>query len=93
MVAIVADFILSLVEVEVAIVYAAREDGWKFSVRSEIDEVDAGKIAEAALSEYGSGGGHSFMAGGLIKTEDIPLLGPEPDDRIQELFMNAISRG
>ena len=56
-------------------------------------EVDAGKIAEAALSEYGSGGGHSFMAGGLIKTEDIHLLGPEPDDRIQELFMNAISRG
>lgn len=92
LVAIVADFILSLVEVEVAIVYAAREDGWKFSVRSEIDEVDAGKIAEAALCEYGSGGGHSFMAGGLIKTEDIHLLGPEPDDRIQELFMNAISR-
>ncbi|MBR3533686.1 MAG: DHH family phosphoesterase [Clostridiales bacterium] len=90
LVAIVADFILSLIEVEVAVVYATRDDGWKFSVRSEIPSVDAGILTASALNGIGSGGGHSFMAGGMIRLEDVDKLGPEPEDRIQELFMTAI---
>ena len=42
LVAILSDFILALVEVEVAIVASFREDGIKLSVRSEDPEVHAG---------------------------------------------------
>ena len=90
LVAIVSDFLLSLVEVEVAIVYACRPDGYKFSVRSEIDTVDSGKLIADALEGIGSGGGHAFMAGGMIRSENLDKLGEYPDNRIQELFISKV---
>lgn len=89
-IAVVADFILSLDEVDVAIIYATRPDGIKFSVRSEVVSVDAGKLIAAALSGIGSGGGHSFMAGGLIPKENVPDLGEFRDHGIRELFMKQL---
>ena len=59
MVAIVAAFILSLVEVEVSVIYCERHDGLKFSVRSERSEVDAGVLVAKALEGLGDGGGHA----------------------------------
>ena len=88
MVAILSDFILSLVEVEVAVIYCAREDGLKFSVRSERDDVDAGELTRRALEGFGSGGGHATMAGGLIPVENLRLLGNYPDDFLRERFMS-----
>ena len=90
MVAVISDFLLSLVEVDVAVVYSVRKDGWKFSVRSEVNEVDAGKLIAAALEGIGSGGGHAFMAGGIIRTDDLPKLGEYPEDRVRELFLNQL---
>ncbi len=90
MVAVISDFLLSLVEVDVAVVYSVRKDGWKFSVRSEVNEVDAGKLIAAALEGIGSGGGHAFMAGGIIRTDDLPRLGEYPEDRVRELFLNQL---
>lgn len=89
MIAILADFILSLVEVEVAIIYCEREDGFKFSVRSEREDVDAGSLTRTALAGLGDGGGHAAMAGGLIPRENLAALGNYPDDTIRSRFLRG----
>lgn len=89
-IAVVADFILALDEVDVAVIYASRPDGIKFSVRSEILKVDAGKLVYASISDIGSGGGHAFMAGGFIPKENIHKLGKYPDNAIRERFLSHI---
>lgn len=89
-IAIVADFILSLEEVDVAILYAKRPDGYKFSVRSETANVDAGKLIAGAIGDIGSGGGHSFMAGGFIPAESIASLGNFPDNALRERFLKQV---
>ncbi len=90
LIALVADFILSLEEVEIAIVYAWREREIKFSVRSEEPSVHAGELANRALRGLGNGGGHAEMAGGAIGRENLASLGPYPDDAIRDLFLRAL---
>ena len=92
-IATVADFILSLDEVDVAVLYARRKDGYKFSVRSNTTEVDAGKLVSKALKGLGNGGGHSFMAGGFLPDEAVATFEANPDSRIRELFLSVISGG
>lgn len=87
LIAMVSDFILDLDVVEFAIVYAYREDGLKFSVRSELTSLDAGQIVAEALAEIGSGGGHASMAGGFIPAENIEKLGHLYDDEIEKRFV------
>lgn len=91
LIAIISDFILSLDVVTVSVVYSMRADGIKFSVRSEIDCVDAGKVAAAALEGVGNGGGHKGMAGGFIHESHFSELGENMDDSIQKRFMNNIN--
>ncbi len=90
LIAIISDFILSLDVVTVSIVYSVRTDGIKFSVRSEIDRVDAGKVAATALEGIGNGGGHKGMAGGFIRKDNFSQLGDDMDASIQKRFMQAI---
>ncbi|MBQ7839410.1 MAG: DHH family phosphoesterase [Lachnospiraceae bacterium] len=90
LIAVVSDFILELEEVEVAILYAKRKDGIKFSVRSENRKVHAGKLTENALRKWGNGGGHAFMAGGMIRKEKEHLLGKYPDVLIREAFLDVL---
>ena len=90
MVAMLSDFILSLIEVEVAVIYCERKDGYKFSVRSERDDVDAGELTRRALRGLGDGGGHPTMAGGLIPRESLPLLGNFPDNELRHRFLAAL---
>lgn len=92
LIAVVSDFLLSLVEVDVAVVYSTRRDGWKFSVRSEVASVDAGKLIAGALEGLGSGGGHAFMAGGIIRNEDLDKLGEYPENKLQELFLEQMHK-
>lgn len=93
LIGIVSDFILDLEEVEVSIIYAKREDGLKFSVRSEVSEVHAGELTERVMKHFQSnGGGHACMAGGLIRKEQEHLLGLYPDDNIREVFIKEIER-
>lgn len=91
LVAILSDFILALVEVDVAVVFCRREDGMKFSVRSEVPAVHAGRLIREALQGVGSGGGHAVMAGGMILPEQLPLLGPCPEARVRELFLRVLA--
>ncbi len=90
LIALVADFILSLEEVEIAVIYSYRAKEIKFSVRSEAADIHAGRLIHQVLQEYGNGGGHAEMAGGSISKENIKLLGAYPDDTIRELFLKEI---
>lgn len=90
LIAIISDFILSLDVVTVSVVYSMRADGIKFSVRSEIKEVDAGKMIACALDGVGNGGGHIGMAGGFIQKDNISELGEDIDDNIRTRFMRQV---
>lgn len=92
MIAILSDFILSLVEVEVAIVYCERPDGIKVSVRSERTDIDAGAIAKEALDGIGNGGGHASMAGGFIPNEGKIKLGNFYENELENRFITVISK-
>lgn len=90
LVAMISDFILTLNVVDVSVVYAKRDNGLKFSVRSEVKQVNAGKVTHEALRNVGSGGGHQAMAGGAIYSENMHMLGPDMHKSIQRMFLNAI---
>ena len=91
MIAIVADFILSLIEIDIAVVYCDRPDGYKFSVRSERENVDAGKLIADALDGIGTGGGHASMAGGKVFLESIEMMGGYPETEITERFLRTLN--
>ena len=90
LIATISDFVLSLEEVQVSVIFSCREDGIKFSVRSEIAGVHAGDLIHRTLKDYGSGGGHASMAGGLIPREHVPMLGEDPEHRIIQLFLKEL---
>ena len=92
LIAIISDFILALIEVEVAIVFSYRKDGIKLSVRSENPQIHAGNLLHSALSGIGNGGGHAAMGGGLIRKEQESLLGRYPKDYIRELLLKALEK-
>lgn len=89
LIAIVSDFILSLDEVEIAIIYSMREDGIKFSIRSELAHIHAGKMANRAMEGIGNGGGHAGMAGGLITKEETEKIGAHIELTIRERFIKV----
>lgn len=93
LIGILSDFILALIEVEVAVVFSYREDGIKLSVRSEDPEIHAGNLIHDALAGIGNGGGHAAMAGGLIKKEREAMLGRYPKDAIRDLFLKVLDEG
>lgn len=93
LIGILSDFILALIEVEVAVVFSYREDGIKLSVRSEDPEIHAGNLMHDALAGIGNGGGHAAMAGGLIKKEREAMLGRYPKDAIRDLFLKVLDEG
>ena len=90
LIAIISDFILALDVVTVSVVYAIRSDGIKFSVRSEVEETDAGILTRSALDGIGSGGGHKEMAGGFIPVENVPMLGNDTDYVIEQRFLKHL---
>ncbi len=90
LVAMISDFILGLDVVEFAVVYAARNGGYKFSVRNETSVYHAGTITAQSLKDIGSGGGHLSMAGGVVFAEKMPLLGNNPHFEIQNRFLNTL---
>ena len=90
LIAIISDFILALIEVEVAIVFSFRKDGVKLSVRSEDPNIHAGNLLHAALESIGDGGGHASMGGGLIPKDNMTELGRYPKDAIRNLFLGVL---
>lgn len=91
-IAMVSDFILDVEAVNFVIVYTKRGNGFKFSVRSEYEEFDAGKIVFEALKDVGSGGGHASMAGGYADESKILELSIDFNKVIQDLFLGVINK-
>ena len=92
LIATLADFILSLDEVEVVVVISVREDGLKLSVRSEISQVHAGYLIRDALAGLGNAGGHASMAGGFIPQKNVEPMGAYYEAAIREKFMDVLEK-
>ena len=90
LIASVCNFILALDTVKIAVVYADRRGGMKFSVRSEERDVNAGQLISCALEGVGNGGGHYAMAGGILWAESVPLLGDDIDLAIRNRFSETL---
>lgn len=86
LIAKIADFILTLEEILVAVVYAKQSNGIRVSVRSEDASVHAGNLIKKALKQVGDGGGHQCMAGGFISRQENLT-----DEKITTLFLSALS--
>ena len=84
-----ADKMISLADVSFVVVYSKCFNGYNFSIRSQNNYLNAGKIAKYAFSKInGDGGGHMFMAGGLIpKVAFMDLLG---DKAVMERVIGII---
>jgi len=97
LIAMVADFILDLQEINFCIIYSYRTTGIKFSIRSGEPEVlDAGAISYDALSSLnGNGGGHATMAGGFLSYNELKQTGASKDHWdgiIEEAFLNYLKK-
>lgn len=64
---ILGDFLLSLEEVDFVVLCAKNNNIINFSIRNENEKLSAAHIIQEALKDIGFGGGHSDMAGGVIK--------------------------
>lgn len=87
----ISDFILSIKEVDIAIVYSPKVSGIKFSIRNEIESLDAGKIINEVLSELGNGGGHKSMAGGFLPAANMSKITGQIDSFIENRFIEVIN--
>lgn len=63
---LISDFLIQVAEVDICAVYNDLKDGYKFSVRSCVKEVQANELAAFIADGVGSGGGHLEKAGGFI---------------------------
>ncbi len=63
---LISDFLLQVDKITCCVVFNETEEGYKFSVRSCIREVNAGELASYLAEGVGSGGGHYEKAGGFI---------------------------
>ena len=75
--AVLADKLISLAGIQFVVVYSKCFNGYTFSIRSQTFRLNAGKIAKHACGEAGGdGGGHKYMAGGVIpKVSFMDLIG------------------
>lgn len=89
---LVSDFVLQVDVVKTCVVFNEVNDGYKFSVRSCIKEVNARELAEFLAEKIGSGGGHFERSGGFISLklyeEYYPTLHTEGyfNNRMVEYF-------
>lgn len=63
---LISDFLLQVDAIKTCVVFNEVPDGYKFSVRSCIKEVNASELAAFLAQDIGSGGGHYEKAGGFI---------------------------
>ncbi len=89
---LISDFLLQVDAIKSCVVFNEVNDGYKFSVRSCIREVNASELAAFLAEGIGSGGGHYEKAGGFISLklyeEHYPTLHTEGyfNNRMTEYF-------
>jgi nanoRNase/pAp phosphatase (c-di-AMP/oligoRNAs hydrolase) len=89
-----ADKLISLSDVSFVVVYSKCFNGYHFSLRSQTFTMNAGKIAKLAFSKVnGDGGGHKYMAGGLVpKVAFMDLSGSKAVmERVIDIIEEAIA--
>lgn len=78
---LISDFLLQVDIIKTCVVFNEVGDGYKFSVRSCVKEVNASELAAYLAEGIGSGGGHYEKAGGFISMklyeENYPTLHAE----------------
>ena len=86
---LISDFLLQVDVITSCLVFNENADGYKFSVRSCIREVNASELASYLCEGIGSGGGHYEKAGGFVSKKlyekHYPTLHPEVRVKIPEL--------
>lgn len=65
-VSLLADFFLNIHEIDFVVVAYLSDKHYRLSVRSDTEELPAHELLQMAINGIGSGGGHEYMAGGLI---------------------------
>lgn len=89
---LISDFLLQVDAIKTCVVFNEVNDGYKFSVRSCVKEVNANELAAFLAEGIGSGGGHLVKAGGFISLklyeEKYPTLHTEGyfNNRMMEYF-------
>ncbi len=89
---LISDFLIQVAEVYCCVVYNETADGYKFSVRSCVKEVQADDLSAFLAEGVGSGGGHREKAGGFINMalyeEAYPTLHSEAffSERLNDYF-------
>lgn len=89
---LISDFLLQVDAIKTCVVFNEVNDGYKFSVRSCIREVNASELAAYLAEGMGSGGGHYEKAGGFISLrryeEKFPTMHTEGyfNNRMTEYF-------
>jgi nanoRNase/pAp phosphatase (c-di-AMP/oligoRNAs hydrolase) len=86
-ISILADFFLRFREILVTIIVETEGETRHVSVRSRDPHISAARIVREALKDLGSGGGHDYMAGGLIDTGAVI----SKDDLFQR-FLDAAAK-
>ncbi|MFP3042815.1 DHH family phosphoesterase [Treponema primitia] len=84
-ISVLADFFLRLREISITILVENKGEIRPVSVRSQLPEVSAARVIRTALKDIGEGGGHDYMAGGLL----FPATEISDDDLFFR-FLNAI---
>lgn len=78
---LISDFLIQVDEINTCVVFNEVNDGYKFSVRSCINEVNANELAAFLAGEIGNGGGRYDKSGGFISVklyeEQYPTLHAE----------------
>ena len=89
---LISDFLLQVDAIKTCVVFNEVPDGYKFSVRSCIREVNASELAAFLAEDIGSGGGHYEKAGGFVSLwryeEKFPTLHTEAyfNNRMAQYF-------
>ncbi len=88
----ISDFLLALNEIDCTLVYSYRVGGLKFSIRSESNKIDAGKVIKEALKGLGDGGGHSTMAAGFLPNVTNPRDIKEMAKLVEERVIHLVTK-
>lgn len=91
LIATICDFLISLADIDLAIVYSVKQDGIKISVRSSGNKYDSGEICNLALQGIGNGGGHSRMAGGFVPLANYTSANEKIIQNLKNRFKKAIT--
>lgn len=96
---LISDFLLQVDVIDSCVVFNEVGDGYKFSVRSCVQEIDASQLAAYLAEGIGSGGGHAEKAGGFISMvsyeKNYPVLHSESyfGNRMVEFFEKQDRKG